>query len=541
MSAKHGKRINAVALLAAACGKNDNMKKAAGKVADAVLSPKRKVNTKNVESNSQTDSQSGSSSQSSCQSGSQTALWKQHEPTNYKMISSREEREGKSSVLVYNLKDKCLYSARSSRGDTAYVVCTEKSCKAVGVIKEGTFSNGLKRRHSHINNHEQRYQSLRSYNDLKQRVIGSKEGIHSIYRQWLREQNDDYIISDHPWEKVSNTLEYWRLSKFPSCHDQETLDQLLRENQNIKKEFGKFKDLTFYQGIFNGSALFINEKIIKRIPCSTKSNWYFDSTFKILPLEFKQLFIGHVEIEETTYPAVYALMNNSKHENYASIFEWMKLMHNVYPNRIVMDNELAQMNASKEVWPEAIIQNCYFHFAQAIRKNAVDKVVNYSKSDHRTIISMFRKLPLLPLKFITAGIDEIIKLQKKWKIYNDFNKFNEYFLSTWTVRYNLKDWCVYGVANRTNNFCESHNSAIKRYVPNKPNVYTFLDKLQDMAHEAYAKLLARLKDVGKNVPARRPKSKLSEAIETFIPKLQQEKISVIECLESLVKAEEEEG
>lgn len=51
------KRKNVVAMLAAACGKDEFLRKSAGKVADAVLSPTRKTNTKSFGMVSQSNSQ----------------------------------------------------------------------------------------------------------------------------------------------------------------------------------------------------------------------------------------------------------------------------------------------------------------------------------------------------------------------------------------------------------------------------------------------------------------------------------------------------
>lgn len=536
---KCDRHINAVAKLAAYSGSSLSLRKSAQVAAENVLSPSRKASFSERRDPQKISSQStiGGSSQQSSSQYAKITIWKEATPINYELIKNREEKAKKSNVLVLNLQDHCLYSAKSSRNETAYMKCTESGCKVVGTISRGMFKYSISGdKHLH-ENHLKRVDVMKAYDKLKNNVLTSNDNIHDLYRKWLRQQVDDHIIVDLAYDKISSTLEKLRLSLYPPCKNLVELDKLLLSDPTVRQKFGVFKGMEFYQGQFEGSAMFLNETIINKIPDKTKTTWYFDSTFSILPLDFKQLLIGHVEIAGITHAVVYVLMKNSRKKNYAVIFKWLRDFFDIYAERVIVDHELAQMNAVKEVWPDAIIQTCYFHFTQAIRTNTVDKVENYKGLHQRFISAMYRKLPLLPLNFIQSGINAIIEQQDDLKVSSDFKKFNTYFVSTWMDRYKPKNWCVYGVVNRTNNICESHNSAIKRYFPHRPTVYTFLDKLQDTAHEAYAKLLTRLNDESKGVEAPKSKSEITTIINKYVPGLVKGDISVKDCLRGLANFE----
>lgn len=275
-----------------------------------------------------------------------------------------------------------------------------------------------------------------------------------------------------------------------------------------------------------GSAVFVNEKIMNNIPENTKTNWYFDGTFKIQPLDFKQLFIGHVEIEGRPHAAVYVLMNSMDQKHYEHVFCFLKNAYKVDIDKVKTDFELAVINAVKVQWPNSKHECCYFHYCQAIHKNFGKKVD--AKSDkHWLIEKLFLKLPMLPLEMIEEGLEVIIKHQKKLKVFKDFVVFNEYFKDTWMQRFKPELWCVEGLLSRTNNYSETYNNSIKVYMPRNPSPPDFLRGLRFMAHEAYANLLSRLKEVKKGTPPPIPVSKFIDAVNKNLPLLKDKKISIL--------------
>lgn len=64
------------------------------------------------------------------------------------------------------------------------------------------------------------------------------------------------------------------------------------------------------------------------------------------------------------------LCTNKKKATYKTAFQKIKEFQPAYsPNQINVDYELAAINAIKEVFPNAIVQGCYFHLAQSLGRN----------------------------------------------------------------------------------------------------------------------------------------------------------------------------
>lgn len=110
------------------------------------------------------------------------------------------------------------------------------------------------------------------------------------------QDQSDATITKYPWDKVYKSLEFLRYSIYPPCRNEADMKRLLYEAGEVKTKFGEFRGERYFQGIFNGSALWINERVVKAIPKNTKVDMCFDLTFGIVPLGYRQLLIGHANI-----------------------------------------------------------------------------------------------------------------------------------------------------------------------------------------------------------------------------------------------------
>lgn len=487
--------------------------------------------------------------------GSQ-AEWKGYDGKGYRLVPVRvDDSSGNSKVRIFVDTDECFYFAKSSTGKSAYVYCIEEKCKVHGIIKsDGTEKGGIFQYalgvdasgHQH-SNHCYELALSDAYNDLKCQVLSSKQTVHDIFRAWLRNQDDDDVIIEYPWVSVKTTMNRLRQSMFPLCLDQATFIRLLETHHEVKEKFGTFKCTDFFQagitspGGTGTTALFVNEKVLEKISPGQKSNWFMDATFKIQPLGYRQLFIGLVEIEGTPHATFYALMNGSAENDYVGVFGWLKCYHGIDVGKVKVDFELATMNAVTVVWPDAKVECCYFHFCQALRRNIISKVKDYKGLRQRRIAELYKKLPMLPLDKIDEALVMIENLQKKLGVLRDFKEFNAYFRATWIARFPPEIWCVYDLDCRTNNNCETYNNGIKVYTKYGQSPLKFLDNLQNMAHEAYSKLLYRLNKAKKGIAAPESKSVYKEVIAKYLPLLVAGKITILQCLEGLISKNIEFG
>lgn len=99
----------------------------------------------------------------------------------------------------------------------------------------------------------------------------------------------------------------------------------------------------------------------------SKSEVHMDGTFKVVPrLSYQLLSIGYISSDHFI-PALHILMTKKTDKLYVAVFERVKEMLPTFsPNVIVMDFEAALIGAVSEVFPDAEVQGCFFHFAQAV-------------------------------------------------------------------------------------------------------------------------------------------------------------------------------
>lgn len=128
------------------------------------------------EAGSQSDSQGG------FQDSSQPSMvWKVVTPLNYKIIDSRLERGDKSTVIVFNLDNKFIYSSTGGRRTYVHLKCYEENCNAAGNITNRLFQpSPVNFEHNH-ETHEETLKTIEAFVDLKNRVLKSSDRLRHIF------------------------------------------------------------------------------------------------------------------------------------------------------------------------------------------------------------------------------------------------------------------------------------------------------------------------------------------------------------------------
>ncbi|KRZ54262.1 hypothetical protein T02_15201 [Trichinella nativa] len=98
--------------------------------------------------------------------------------------------------------------------------------------------------------------------------------------------------------------------------------------------------------------------------------WGMDSTFKVVPQWYQQLFTIHAFVAGKLVPAVYCLCTGKDIGTYGFIFQVLinraaVLGVNLNPQAIICDFETALIPAIQGYFPNTRVQGCYFHFCQA--------------------------------------------------------------------------------------------------------------------------------------------------------------------------------
>ena len=93
--------------------------------------------------------------------------------------------------------------------------------------------------------------------------------------------------------------------------------------------------------------------------------WFLDGTFKTCPRLFHQIYTIHYMFNGQTFPAIYVLLTAKKQELYSSMLELLISIAEVKdiqlnPKCIMVDFELASINALQEKIPYAKVTGCFF-------------------------------------------------------------------------------------------------------------------------------------------------------------------------------------
>jgi hypothetical protein len=96
-------------------------------------------------------------------------------------------------------------------------------------------------------------------------------------------------------------------------------------------------------------------------------DWYMDGTFKTTPNPFFQLYTIHGFRMHSSMPSVYALLPNKNEDTYRRLFMALNgLREGLAPRSILVDFEMAAINAARALYPGSDIRGCYFHFQQSL-------------------------------------------------------------------------------------------------------------------------------------------------------------------------------
>ena len=90
-----------------------------------------------------------------------------------------------------------------------------------------------------------------------------------------------------------------------------------------------------------------------------------DGTFKIAPILFEQLWIVRARFDAANLPICYALLQDKTPESYGAVLAFLHLRCPLLnPSTFILDFEVAEHIAVRNVFPRCTIRGCLFHFCQ---------------------------------------------------------------------------------------------------------------------------------------------------------------------------------
>lgn len=261
--------------------------------------------------------------------------------------------------------------------------------------------------------------------------------------------------------------------------------------QTTKTQFFKTKDVVV-PGKFNNFLLAdYNDKNCRIILFASSEarevlrkakHVFLDGTFKSASPPFTQLYTIHVDMGSTDdtngiIPVIYALLPNKKQKTYEILLEVIKSqIPDFQPDTFTLDYEASAMSAIENIFPNAKIQGCLFHFARCLWRK-YEQVGMKKSTTFRSHVKRCIALAHLPKDYL---LDGWLYTKGECVPHEKMSIFNEYFEKTWikSSSFYSNKWCFNNINHRTNNAVESWNARLNRLVNPKPNIATLINTLQ---------------------------------------------------------------
>lgn len=130
----------------------------------------------------------------------------------------------------------------------------------------------------------------------------------------------------------------------------------------------------------------------------------------------------------------YALMSNKSAEAYEKLFGYIE--ENVFklnPTSFMADYEGGIRKMINNLYPNAILLGCWYHFKAAVRRNCGRSLLLTIADNPNAgmVYRMLLNLPLLPPNKIEEGYGIIKRIAKECILFKCFKHIFEYFENFW--------------------------------------------------------------------------------------------------------------
>ena len=217
-----------------------------------------------------------------------------------------------------------------------------------------------------------------------------------------------------------------------------------------------------------------------------------DGTFEFVPSIFAQMYTIHAMNDTTSFPVVFALMEEKTTRAYEILFNVLK-DNGVVVNVFMSDFEKRSRNAVRRIYPDVQVKGCWFHYTQSImrRVKRVGLQREYASVPfvNVTVRRLFA-LAFVPEAEVAAAVDMIddeISECGNGHVAGKLNELMIYFKKTWLRKYPPIEWnqCA-DCSFRSNNFSESFHAAFsRRFARGHPNIRVAVEALKTVENEVH--------------------------------------------------------
>lgn len=218
------------------------------------------------------------------------------------------------------------------------------------------------------------------------------------------------------------------------------------------------------------------------------SHYLSDGTFSYRPMDIQcaQLYLLFAMVGTESQLAVQSLMPDKTEASYQTFFTFVRqellnryqTIGNIVGGVIHMDNERASYNAAQNIFPEAKIRTCAFHFAQSVLRhvNTTGLKALYEQSTPRGYnvhpFTEFKRYVRTLFAFMMLPAQNVMPawqsnfqnppLMNNLELDNKIREFVQYFETHWLSSLDhIQRWNHHDHDGpRTTNHCEAYNSSL---------------------------------------------------------------------------------
>ncbi|XP_017471276.1 PREDICTED: uncharacterized protein LOC108362698 [Rhagoletis zephyria] len=178
-------------------------------------------------------------------------------------------------------------------------------------------------------------------------------------------------------------------------------------------------------------------------------------------------------------------MSNKSLNAYIHVLQYIQSnIFDMKPTTFTTDFEYGLRKALSQIYPQTKLKTCWFHFTQAVRRNA-SKLPNFMSklnkdNDAKKLFRKFLILPLLKPDDILIGYQNLKNQALSYNLNSIFEQFIAYFERQWIKKEGASKFSVYNESIKTTSLIESFHGQLGKYLSKNGSFYKFIDHLLDV-------------------------------------------------------------
>ncbi|XP_030745753.1 uncharacterized protein LOC115874674 [Sitophilus oryzae] len=384
------------------------------------------------------------------------------------------------------------YTSKRSNG-IRYVRCTkypQTRCQATGTVDENGLFTVKKGHHNHHAMDDQ-IEGRNFKRILMEACFREKGDLKSIYDRLAMGNVEGALVV--PYNSVRSSMQRWRRSTRPRIPvDLEDLSRVLETGEWPR--YSQCNEGLFFSGLVradgHSALIFGNEQFVGNFRESQYT--FIDGTFKAVPRRpgFSQILTIFAICMDHAFPIFHIFMERRTRPLYDAIFTYLSGTFDGFRNKtIITDYESALVASLRALYPDASLKGCFFHFCQALLRQAKTLGVLRQIRGHingRKLLRKYYALALLPVAMVEEAFNSL--QGNNGELDNIFREFHNYVRRQWIQRDTPGHFSVFRQQHRTNNVMESYHRRLNSRLVRHPGIWDLMENLIEIQNIAILEL-----------------------------------------------------